>query len=137
MSKCINVNYEGKPCYDIVIEKDFSNLANSFNKLEVTNRKICIVTDSNVGPIYASQVKEELEKTGNKVFVYTFEAGEDNKTLSTVQDVYEFLIQNKFDRKDMLAALGGGVVGDLTGYTAATYLRGVNFIQIPTSLLLN
>lgn len=135
MSKCINVKYEEKPCYDIVIEKDFSKLAESFNKLGVKDRKICIVTDSNVGPIYANEVKAELEKTGNKVFVYTFEAGEDNKTLSTVQDVYEFLIQNKFDRKDMLAALGGGVVGDLTGYTAATYLRGVNFIQIPTSLL--
>ena len=65
----------------------------------------------------------------------SFAAGEENKNLNTVQDLYEFLIENHFDRKDMLAALGGGVVGDLTGFTAATYLRGISFIQIPTSLL--
>lgn len=135
MSKCINVKYEGKPIYDIVIERDFSNLSSAFEKLGVSGRKLCIVTDSNVGPLYAKEVKEELLKTGNDVFVYTFEAGEKNKTLDTVMDVYEFLINNHFDRKDMLVALGGGVVGDLTGYTAATYLRGIQFIQVPTSLL--
>lgn len=135
MSETITVHLDSKPIYDIVIEKDFNRLAESFEKLHVMGRKICIVTDSNVGPLYAEVVKEELEKTGNAVFVYTFEAGEANKNLNTVEDVYEFLIKNHFDRKDMLAALGGGVVGDLTGFTAATYLRGVSFIQIPTSLL--
>lgn len=135
MSKILTVNYEEKPCYDIVIEPNFDNLTASFNKLNVTGKKICIVTDSNVGPLYANEVAQKLEATGNKVFIYTFNAGEENKTLNTVEDVYEFLIINKFDRTDMLAALGGGVVGDLTGYTAATYLRGIKFIQIPTSLL--
>lgn len=135
MSKTITVHLDSKPIYDIVIEKDFSKLADSFLKLNVSGHKICIVTDSNVGPLYAKAVKEVLQTTGNEVFVYTFEAGEANKTLETVQNVYEFLIQNHFDRKDMLAALGGGVVGDLTGFTAATYLRGISFIQIPTSLL--
>lgn len=66
---------------------------------------------------------------------FIFPAGEESKTLATVENLYEFLIQNKFERRDMLAALGGGVVGDLTGFTAATYLRGIDFIQIPTSLL--
>ncbi len=135
MSKLITVHYNEEPIYDIVIEKDFSKLADSFNKLDVTGRKLAVITDSNVGPIYADKVKTELEKTGNTVFVYTFNAGEENKNLDTVQDVYEFLIQNKFDRKDMLVALGGGVVGDLTGFAAASYLRGVDFVQIPTSLL--
>lgn len=135
MSKTITIHMDGKPIYDIKIEKDFSELTDSFLKLGVKGRKICIVTDSNVGPLYAEAVREQLEKTGNNIFIYTFEAGESNKTLDTVQNVYEFLIQNHFDRKDMLAALGGGVVGDLTGYTAATYLRGIDFIQIPTSLL--
>lgn len=135
MSKVLNVLYQEKPCYDIVIEKNFDNLSEAFGKLKVAGKKICIVTDSNVGPLYADEVKNILESTGNQVFVYTFPAGEENKTLSTVEDVYEFLIQNKFDRTDMLAALGGGVVGDLTGFTAATYLRGISFIQIPTSLL--
>ncbi|MDD6572384.1 MAG: 3-dehydroquinate synthase [Thermoflexaceae bacterium] len=135
MSKQLTVNYNEKPCYDIIIEKDFGKLSEAFSMLKVTGKKICIVTDSNVGVLYAKEVQECLEATGNKVFVYTFPAGEDNKTLNTVEDLYEYLILNQFDRTDMLAALGGGVVGDLTGYTAATYLRGINFIQIPTSLL--
>jgi len=135
MSKCITVHYESKPIYDIVIEHDFSKLAENINKLEIKNRKLCIVTDSNVGPLYAKAVKNELEKTANTVMLYTFEAGEKHKNLDTVQDIYEFLIKNQFDRKDLLVALGGGVVGDLTGFTAASYLRGIEFIQIPTSLL--
>ncbi|MEE0058884.1 MAG: 3-dehydroquinate synthase [[Bacteroides] pectinophilus] len=136
MSRLITVhNTAGEPIYDIVIEKDFSRLAEAVEKLGIKNRRICIITESHVGPLYADAVKAELEKTGNSIYVYTFEAGEANKNLNTVQDVYEFLIQNKFDRKDMLAALGGGVTGDLVGFAAATYLRGISFIQIPTSLL--
>lgn len=64
-----------------------------------------------------------------------FEAGEKNKNLNIVKSLYEFLILNKFERRDILVALGGGVVGDLTGFTAATYLRGIDFIQVPTTLL--
>ena len=135
MSKTILVHYDQKPIYNIVIEKNFENLSGSFSKLSVSGRKLCIVTDSNVGKIYADIVKKELEKTGNTVFIYSFMAGESNKNLDVVSDVYEFLIINQFDRKDMLIALGGGVVGDLTGFAAATYLRGIDFIQIPTSLL--
>ena len=105
------------------------------SELGISGRKLCIVTDSNVGELYADEVKNELEKTGNAVFVYTFKAGEASKNLNTVEDVYEYLIINKFDRKDMIVALGGGVVGDLAGFTAATYLRGIDFIQVPTSLL--
>lgn len=135
MSKLITVNYNQKPCYNIVIENDFSKLAENVTKLEISGRKLAVITDSNVGPIYADKVAQCLKETGNNIFVYTFEAGEKNKNLNTVQDVYEFLIKNKFDRKDMLVALGGGVVGDLTGFAAATYLRGIDFIQVPTSLL--
>lgn len=135
MSKLITVNYNQKPCYNIVIENDFSKLAENVTKLEISGRKLAVITDSNVGPLYADKVAQCLKETGNNIFVHTFEAGEKNKNLNTVQDVYEFLIKNKFDRKDMLVALGGGVVGDLTGFAAATYLRGIDFIQVPTSLL--
>lgn len=135
MSDQMTVHLNDEPIYDIVIEDSFGRLTECFNKLGVTGRKLCIVTDSHVGPLYADTVKAELEKTGNTVFVYTFAAGEENKNIDTVCDVYEYLIQNHFDRKDMLVALGGGVVGDLTGFAAASYLRGVSFIQIPTSLL--
>ena len=135
LSDRITVNYEGEPCYDIVFSKNFSEIGNELKKFNIENKKLCIVTESNVGPLYAEQVKNELEKTGNAVYVYTFAAGEENKTLDTVQDVYEYLIENHFDRNDCLVALGGGVVGDLTGFSAATYLRGIKFIQVPTSLL--
>ena len=70
-----------------------------------------------------------------KNVIYSFPAGEENKTLDTVREAYRFLIEEKFDRKDLLIALGGGVVGDVTGFIAATYLRGVDFVQIPTTLL--
>ena len=136
MSRLITVhNPDNEPIYDIVIERDFSKLAPCVAKLDTAGRKICIVTESHVGPLYAEAVKAELEKNGNPVFVFTFEAGEENKNRDTVYDLYEFLILNKFDRKDILAALGGGVTGDLTGFAAATYLRGISFIQIPTTLL--
>ena len=125
MSKLITVNYNQKPCYNIVIENDFSKLAENVTKLEISGRKLAVITDSNVGPIYADKVAQCLKETGNNIFVYTFEAGEKNKNLNTVQDVYEFLIKNKFDRKDMLVALGGGVVGDLTGFAATGEERGV------------
>ncbi len=135
MSKRITVNYNNKPEYDIVIKDTFDGIASEIINMDFSNRKMCIVTDSNVGPLYANELKSELEKTGNTVFVYSFKAGEDSKNMETVMDLYEYLIKNKFDRKDMLVALGGGVVGDLTGFAAASYLRGIKFIQVPTSLL--
>lgn len=135
MAKCITVHYDSKPIYDIMIEHDFFKLPECINNLGIKKRKLCIITDSNVGKLYCKAVQSELEKTDNIVISYVFEAGEEHKNLDTVQDVYEFLIKNRFDRKDILVALGGGVVGDLTGFTAASYLRGVDFIQIPTSLL--
>ena len=135
MSKCITVHYDSKPIYDIIIEHDFCKLAECIHHLGIKRRKLCIVTDSNVEKLYCEMVKKELQKTDNTVMSYAFKAGEEHKNLDTVQDIYEFLIQNKFDRNDILIALGGGVVGDLTGFTAASYLRGIDFIQIPTSLL--
>ena len=73
MSKCINVKYEGKPLYNIVIEQSFDKLAEEFDKLGVTGRKLCIVSDSNVAPLYAKHIEEQLLKTGNKVFTFVFE----------------------------------------------------------------
>ena len=135
MSQRINVLYNRKPCYDIVITKGFDELINELTPFEVTDKKLCIVTDSQVGPIYANQLEQVLAPLCSKVCIFTIPAGESNKTLDTVRDIYEYLINEKFSRKDILVALGGGVVGDITGYTAATYLRGINFIQVPTTLL--
>ncbi len=135
MSQRINVLYNKKPCYDIVITKGFEELANELTVLEITEKKLCIITDSQVGPIYSDALKQVIEPLCAHVCIFTIPAGEANKTLDTVKTIYEFLIQEKFGRKDMLIALGGGVVGDITGFVAATYLRGIDFIQIPTTLL--
>lgn len=135
MSKQIMVQYEGKDAYEIIIRQDYLSLADKVAELGYENRRMCIVCDSNVGPHYAEVVKEQLEKIASQVVIFTFPAGECNKNLDTVKDLYTCLIEHKFDRKDLLVALGGGVTGDLTGYTAATYLRGIGFIQLPTSVL--
>lgn len=85
--------------------------------------------------MYAHEILNQIKDKCKKAEVFSFPAGEANKTLDTVREIYAFLIKENFDRKDLLIALGGGVVGDLTGFVAATYLRGVDFVQIPTTLL--
>ena len=131
----LRVKREGDFHYPICFEENFSNLAQAMRAEGLVDRKICIVTDSNVGPLYESAVEEVLRKVSSDISVFTFEAGEKNKNLDTVSSLYQTLIQNGLDRKSLLVALGGGVVGDLTGFGAATYLRGIDFIQIPTTLL--
>ena len=135
MGRKITVNYEQKPCYDIELQQSFQELPEKLKALGYENRKVCIVTDSNVGKLYLEEIQALLEPMFSKCVSYTFEAGEASKNTDTVGKVYEHLILNSFDRKDLLVALGCGVVGDLTGFTAATYLRGIDFIQVPTTLL--
>lgn len=137
MSNRLAVNKDRKFCYDIVFEQDFSKLPEELLQLDETmnTKKICIVTDSNVEKLYAKELQNLLTPYVCSVEIFVFPAGEENKNLKTVQNLYEFLIEKNFTRKDMLIALGGGVVGDLTGFCAATFLRGIDFIQIPTTLL--
>jgi 3-dehydroquinate synthase len=129
------IHYKGIPIYPIILSENFDGLGAAFEKLSVKDRKVCIVTDSHVAEHYLAQVEAIAAAHCASAVHFIFPAGEESKTLATVENLYEFLIQNKFERRDMLAALGGGVVGDLTGFTAATYLRGIDFVQIPTSLL--
>lgn len=135
MSERLPVLYNKKPCYDIVFTQSFDGLWEELQALECGSRKLCVVTDSRVDELYGEAVLNLLDGKCLKAAKYVFPEGEKYKTLDTVKDVYRFLIQEGFDRKDMLIALGGGVVGDLTGYTAATYLRGIDFVQVPTTLL--
>lgn len=129
------VNQDNRPIYDIVFRNSFDDLEPEIHKLNIRNKRLCIVTESTVGPLYAAQILEILRPLAKEVIIYEFPAGEENKNLDTCRKLYEKLIVHHFDRNDILIALGGGVVGDLTGYTAATYLRGIDFIQIPTTLL--
>jgi 3-dehydroquinate synthase len=135
MNQRLIVNYEGKPAYDIMLEPDFNMLAEAVSAIEIDNRKLMIITDSNVAMYHLEAVKTALSKNTQTVETIIFPAGEGSKSLDTVSLCYEKLIQSSFDRNDVLVALGGGVVGDLTGFVAATYLRGIRFIQVPTSLL--
>ncbi len=132
---CMDVKKDGQFCYHIYLESDFAKLPEAVEPLNIKERKLCIVADSTTAELYGAELKEILKETCTYVSMFVFPAGEVNKTLNTVRDLYEHLILEKFDRKDMLVALGGGVVGDLTGFAAATYLRGIGFIQIPTTLL--
>ena len=131
----LSVTYEGAKAYDIHIREDLTGLTECVRTLELSNRRLCIVTDSNVGPLYADQVSAFLAPVCREVYIYTLPAGEEHKTLDEIRALYSFLTVHSFDRHDVLAALGGGVVGDMTGFAAATYLRGIRFIQVPTTLL--
>lgn len=136
MAKSIAVTDGTKVIYHIELNDSFAKLSEELKKLGYSpERKICIVTDSNVAPLYAEEVSGILKADYPNLFLHSFPAGEQNKNVTTVNGLYETLIRNHFDRQDLLVALGGGVVGDLTGFTAATYLRGIDFIQVPTTLL--
>ncbi len=136
MSRLLTVEYEGSPCYQIHIEHTFDFLPGILRDLGYgPDRKVCIVTDSNVAPLYLEELKVRLSGMFAHCSAYVIPAGEEYKNTDTVGQGYEHLIRHAFDRKDFLIALGGGVVGDLTGFTAATYLRGIDFIQVPTTLL--
>lgn len=121
--------------YEIIWEDQFTNLARELKKLNLAFGKICIVSDDTVADLYLADVKNVLASLDVPVTEFIFPTGETSKNLDTVQQLYTHLIREHFDRKDLLVALGGGVVGDLTGYAAATYLREIDFIQIPTTLL--
>lgn len=134
-NRVITVNRENQPIYNIYIEKDYGKLSKVFSTLQLAGRKVCIVTDSSVGALYIGDVAEAAKDYAEVVETFTFPAGEQSKNLDIVSRLYEHLILSGFERNDVLVALGGGVVGDLTGYAAATYLRGIRFVQMPTSLL--
>ncbi len=98
-------------------------------------RKAAIISDSHVWPLYGETVLSSLTSAGLEAVHFTFPAGEESKNGSIYLKILNFLAENQLTRSDLLIALGGGVVGDITGFAAATYLRGIRFIQVPTTLL--
>jgi len=101
----------------------------------VNAKKAAIISDSNVWPLYGTAVTASLEAAGFQVQHYVFPGGESSKNGNTYLSILNFLAENHLTRSDLMIALGGGVVGDITGFAAATYLRGISYIQIPTTLL--
>ena len=98
-------------------------------------QKVCIVSESTVYPLYGETIRNSLEKSGFTVLDYVFPAGEESTNGITYLNMLNFLAENKLTRTDLIVALGGGVTGDLAGFVAASYLRGIRFIQVPTTLL--
>lgn len=131
----IKITVDASKKYDCIIEKGALGKVGEYVKNLGLSGKACIISDSNVAPLYSEKVRESLENAGFFVCEYIFPAGEKSKNAGTFIDILEFLASNNFTRKDTLFALGGGVTGDLTGFSAAAYMRGINFVQLPTSLL--
>lgn len=131
--KRLTVNVNGG--YDILIEKGLLSKTGELVKTVLDCKKICLVSDTNVYDIYGADVAGSLEEQGYEVFTYIFKAGESSKKTSVVIDIVEFMADNTLTREDGVVALGGGVCGDMAGFAAAIYLRGIKFVQIPTTLL--
>ena len=121
--------------YDILIGSNLLENIGTYIQMFPKVSRIAIVSDSHVWPLYGQIIKDTLAGSEIPCCQYIIKAGEASKNGQTYLELLNFLAQNQLTRTDMIIALGGGVVGDLAGFAAATYLRGISFIQIPTSLL--
>lgn len=132
----IAVKISGKPSYDVrIAPRQHSDLGEALKARIPGITQAVVVTDSNVGPLYADDVMASLRKSGIPASLIEFPAGEQSKNPEQLLRIWQFLAQGKMDRNGLVVALGGGVVGDMAGFAAATYLRGVSYAQVPTSLL--
>jgi len=125
----------GNRSYDIVIGNGLLNDLGIYMSQLQLGSKVLLVTDTNVGPLYGKKVLEVLTRANFQVTMVEVPAGETTKTLEQAARLYDAAFDHELDRSSPVVVLGGGVVGDLAGFVAATYMRGVPFIQVPTTLL--
>ncbi len=126
----------GEHAYDIEIAKGLlDSIGQKTTSLLPKARMAAIVSDTNVAPLYSERLARSLEAAGLKTVLLTIEAGEQSKNMKVLSEVLEQLAESGMTRSDVLLTLGGGVVGDLGGFAAASFMRGIAFIQVPTSLL--
>jgi len=130
----LHINLEEKS-YDIFIERGIFKEVGEYISKIYKNKKIVVVTDTNVDELYGDKLLKNLEDSGYVAKKVVFNAGEENKNFDTLTEVYEKIIDSGIKRGDLLVAFGGGVVGDLAGFAASTIYRGMDFVQIPTTLL--
>ena len=121
--------------YDVLVERGLLDRAGEYLSKVSAPGMAAVVSDETVFALYGERTVRTLEKAGYRVYAFTFPAGEESKNLSTYASALHFLGEHRFSRSDVVVALGGGVVGDLAGFAAATYQRGMGFAQIPTTLL--
>lgn len=129
------ITIQTQPSYLVHIGSGLLDRCGQLAAEALTPCRAAVVTDSNVAPLYLSRVEESLRAAGFSVCAHVFPAGEARKNLSTLSDILEFLAQEQLTRSDCVVALGGGVCGDMAGFAAGCYLRGVAYVQIPTTLL--
>lgn len=120
--------------YNIVVGEDVIRIAATFQGLPTANAAL-IVSNSTVAPLYASALRSALHSRYPMIYEVLLPDGEEYKNWETLQLIFDALLSNACDRKTVLFALGGGVIGDMTGFAAASYMRGVPFVQVPTTLL--
>lgn len=121
--------------YEVMIGEGLLARAGGYLKEATGARRALIVSDDNVFPLYGASVAKSLEEAGIRSESFVFRHGESAKTLKTYAEILEYLCEKHFSRSDAVLALGGGVTGDLSGFAASTYQRGMDFVQLPTSLL--
>ena len=131
----ININNDAKINYDILVSSGLIKESGKLVKEVLRGKRALIVTDDIVDKLYTETVKESLEKENIITSVCVLQNGETNKNIESIYNVYSSLAKNELSRKDIIIALGGGVIGDMAGYAAATWMRGIDFVQIPTTLL--
>lgn len=125
----------GERAYDIHVGERLLDRAGEIVSAACKGRSVAIVTNRRIGELYAQRLQKSFSDAGISSGVIVIPAGERYKTLATVRRIYERLLDMRLDRGGIVIGLGGGVIGDLAGFAAATYLRGVDFVQVPTSLL--
>lgn len=121
--------------YPIYFDNSYDNLRNAVKYAGLANRKAVVLTDSNVEDIYLKDVLSQLEDSFSEIYFHSFPSGEQNKNLDIIKSFYGFFTEKNLDRQSVVLALGGGVTGDMAGFAAATYMRGIPFVQLPTTLL--
>ena len=123
------------PSYDVLVQQGLlSNVGQLVNKIKSYD-KIAIITDDVVQKLYLQSVMDSFKGFSNQICTYVFANGESSKNLIELAKIYDFLADKQITRTDLIIALGGGVCGDMVGYAASSYLRGVDFVNIPTTLL--
>ncbi|MEI0530188.1 3-dehydroquinate synthase [Brachyspira pilosicoli] len=131
----ININNDAKINYDILVSSGLIKESGKLVKEVLRGKRALIVTDDIVDKLYTEIVKKSLEKENIITSVCVLENGETNKNIESIYNIYSAFAKNELSRKDIVIALGGGVIGDMAGYAAATWMRGIDFVQIPTTLL--
>jgi 3-dehydroquinate synthase len=132
--KMLEINLKDNS-YNIYIERNILNRVGEYLKENYSSKKIAVITDSNLEKLYGENLKKIIEEKGFNTKIISVKPGEQSKSIDSLKEIYNEFSRFKLGREDLIMTFGGGVVGDLGGFAASTYLRGVPYIQVPTSLL--